>query len=82
MLLIASNLPPAPAGKIYEMWLLPKGGKPQPAGLFQSENDGTAMHVQPGAVDVQTLAAVAVTLEVEAGTTEPTLPPVFAAAMQ
>jgi hypothetical protein len=82
VLLIASNLPPAPAGKIYEMCLLPKGGKPQPAGLFRSENDGTAMHVQPGAVDVQTLAAVAVTLEVESGTTEPTLPPVFAAAMQ
>src|SRR5262245_950539 len=81
VLLFASNLPPAPAGKIYEMWLLPKGGKPQPAGLFQSDADGTAMHVQRGAVDPQTLAAVAVTLEVESGTTDPTLPPVFAAAL-
>lgn len=81
VLLIASNLPPAPAGKIYEMWLLPKGGKPQPAGLFQSQNDGSAMHVQHGVVDLQTLAAVAVTLEAEAGTLVPTLPPVFAAAL-
>ena len=40
------------------------------------------MHVERGAVDMQSLAAVAVTLENEGGTTEPTLPPVFAAAMQ
>ena len=51
MLLIASNLPPAPAGKIYEMWMIPKGGKPVPAGLFQSESTGAAMHIQPGPVD-------------------------------
>src|SRR6185436_9364864 len=82
VLLIASNLPPAPAGKIYEMWLLPKGGKPRPAGTFQSEATGSAMHVQPGAVDLQTLAAIAVTLENEGGSSEPTLPPVFAAALE
>ena len=28
VLLLASNLPPAPAGKIYEMWVIPKGGQP------------------------------------------------------
>ena len=82
VLLIASNLPPAPTGKIYEMWIIPKGGKPQPAGLFQSGTDGAAMHVQRGAVDPQSVAAVAVTIENEGGTTEPTLPPVFAAALQ
>jgi hypothetical protein len=81
VLLIASNLPPAPAGKTYEMWMIPKGGKPVPAGLFQSQTDGTAMHVRQGSVDIQTLAVVAVTIENAAGTTEPTLPPVFAATM-
>jgi hypothetical protein len=34
VLLMADNLPPAPAGKIYEMWVIPKKGAPQPAGLF------------------------------------------------
>jgi hypothetical protein len=82
VLLIASDLPPAPAGKTYEMWMIPKGGKPIPAGLFQSQNDGAAMHLQPGPVDTQTLAVVAVTIENEGGTAEPTLPPVFAAALQ
>lgn len=81
VLLLASNLPPAPSGKTYEMWVIPKGGKPVPAGLFQSAADGTAMHVLPGPVDVAGTAAVAVTVEIAAGATEPNLPPVFAAAL-
>ena len=82
ILLIASNLPPAPAGKIYEMWRVPKAGNPVPAGVFQSESDGTAVHVLRGAVDIPSLAAVAVTLENEGGATEPTMPLVFAASIQ
>ena len=34
VLLIASNLPPAPSGRIYELWVITKQGVPQPAGLF------------------------------------------------
>jgi len=82
VLLIASNLPPAPAGKKYEMWVIPKGGKPVPAGLFQSEDDGTAMHIQRGSVDVSATAAVAVTLEDEAGALAPTSPVLIVAALQ
>ena len=81
VLLLASNLPQAPAGKIYEMWVIPKGGKPVPAGLFQSAADGTAIHVLPGAVDVAGTAAIAVTVEIAAGAQVPNLPPVFAAAL-
>jgi hypothetical protein len=82
VLLMASNLPPAPAGKKYEMWVIPKGGKPVPAGLFQSESDGTAMHIRRGAVDAATTAAVAVTLEDEAGALAPTTPILIVAALQ
>ena len=32
VLLIASNMPPVPPGKAFEMWVIPKGGKPVPAG--------------------------------------------------
>jgi anti-sigma-K factor RskA len=81
VLLLASNLPPAPSGKIYEMWVIPKAGKPVPAGLFQSAADGTAIHVLAGSVDVAGTAAVAVTVEVAAGAQVPNLPPVFAAAL-
>jgi hypothetical protein len=56
VLLIASNLPAAQAGKIYEMWVIPKGGAPRPAGLFQSEG-GTAMHILSGPLDVPQLSS-------------------------
>jgi anti-sigma-K factor RskA len=81
VLLLASNLPPAPAGKIYEMWIIPKGGAPLPAGLFQSEPDGTAMYVRKGPVDIASTAVIAVTLEPEAGSQAPTTQPLIAAAL-
>ena len=67
VLLLASNLPPAPAGKTYEMWVIPKGGKPVPAGLFQSAADGTAFHVLPGPVDIAGTAADSGNVEQAAG---------------
>ena len=80
VLLIASNLRPAPSGKAYEMWLIPKGGKPKPAGMFQSSSDGSAMHLQRGSVDDASI--VAVTLENEAGSDQPTSAVLFAATIR
>jgi hypothetical protein len=74
-MLIASHLPPAPAGMTYEMWIIPKRGAPRPAGLFQSRSDGTAMHVEPGAADVAATEAIAVTLQDEAGAPQPATEP-------
>jgi anti-sigma-K factor RskA len=79
VMLIASNLPPAQSGKTYEMWVIPKGGAPRPAGLFQSEGGGTALHILSGPVDMATLGAVAVTLEPEAGSSAPTSTPIIVA---
>lgn len=79
VLLIASNLPPASAGKTYEMWVIAKGGAPRPAGLFQSESGGTAMHILSGPLDAAALGAVAVTLEPEAGSPAPTSTPIIVA---
>ncbi len=81
VLLMASNLPAAPAGKIYEMWVIPKGGAPKPAGLFQSDAQGNATHIQPGALDVASTAVVAVTLEPEAGSQTPTMPIILSAGL-
>ena len=82
VLLIASNLPRTPADKIYEMWIIRKGAaKPVPAGLFQSQDDGNAIHVRPGAVDMASTAAVAVTVENEAGADQPTTTPLIVAAV-
>ena len=81
VLLMASSLPAAPAGKIYEMWVIPKGGAPKPAGLFQSDESGNAMHMLSGAIDVETTAVIAVTMEPEAGSTVPTMPIVLSAGL-
>src|SRR5581483_3790471 len=62
VLLMASNLSPAPSGKMYEMWVIPKGATiPQPAGMFQSGSDGTAMHMMMRSMNPDD--TVAVTLE-------------------
>lgn len=79
VLLIAANLPQTPADKIYEMWLIPKGAKPVPAGLFQSQEDGNAMHVRSGTVDIASTAAVAVTVENQGGADQPTTTPLIMA---
>jgi anti-sigma-K factor RskA len=79
VLLLASNLPPAPEGKIYEMWVIPAAGKPVPAGLFQTEANGTALHLQQGPVDVAATGAVAVTLEAAGGALQPTSQPLIVA---
>jgi anti-sigma-K factor RskA len=75
--LIASNLPPAEAGKTYELWTI-RGGKPAPAGLFEVDRSGVAVRrVEPagGPVDV-----FAVTLEPAGGVASPTGPIVLASA--
>ncbi|MGH9665581.1 MAG: anti-sigma factor [Bryobacteraceae bacterium] len=84
VLLIASNLPPAPAGKAYEMWVITKDGAPKPAGLFQSDPNGSAFHLVPGPIDPSTTVAVAVSIEPEAGSVSPTtivIPPVAVGGM-
>src|SRR5579872_3375036 len=78
VLLIASNLPKAGPGKTYEMWVIPRGGAPRPAGLFQS--DGMrALHILSGPVDVSAIGTVAVTIEPAAGSSRPTMPIIIAA---
>ncbi len=76
VLLIAGDLPPAPPGKAYEMWIV-RDGKAKAAGMFQSAPDGSAMHMQRNTVANND--AVAVTMENEAGADQPTSTPLFAA---
>lgn len=75
--LLVSKLPPAPAGKAYELWTI-SGGQPSPAGVFRVDASGQAIHaVAPrgGPVDI-----FAVTLEPAAGVLAPTGPIVLASA--
>lgn len=66
------NMAALAPGKTYEMWIIPKGGKPVPAGTFAPEPDGSALHLQSGPVDIASTAAVAVSIENEGGVASPT----------
>jgi anti-sigma-K factor RskA len=66
------NLAALPAGKTYEMWIIPKGGKPVPAGTFAPSPDGSALHLRTGPVDIASTAAVAVSIERAGGVASPT----------
>jgi hypothetical protein len=79
VLLIAANLPQLPSGKTYQMWVIPKGGSPKPAGVFSSDVRGSAVHLSPGPVDLSTTGAVAVSVEPESGSQAPTTTPVIVA---
>jgi anti-sigma-K factor RskA len=70
LIFLASNLPPLPAEKIYELWLFPaNGGAPIPAGLFKPDARGSATVVNPPLPDVGA-KNFAVTLEPESGSHE------------
>ena len=76
-MLIASNLPVVRPGQTYEMWVIPKGAAPKPAGLFRPDNTGTAFHLIQQPVDVASAQALAITVEPEAGSPAPTSTPML-----
>jgi anti-sigma-K factor RskA len=74
MIFMASNLPPVPEGKAYELWIIPMQGAPMPAGVFKPDEHGNAMmmdHDMPPGVVAK---AFAITVEKEEGSDKPTSP--------
>jgi len=70
-LLVAADLPPPPAGKIYELWAI-AGGQPLPAGLFTVDAEGKASLTVAPLAGVATVDVFAVTLEPAGGVQSPT----------
>lgn len=74
LVFIASNLGAPPAQKAYELWLIPRDGKPPiPAGMFKPDERGNVamMHAMSAGVQAK---AFAVTIEPEQGSATPTMP--------
>ena len=69
--LIATHLPPAPAGQIYAMWLVRTGQPAVAAGVFQAQSDGSAIHVDRNAAAAVAGTAVLITLENSADAAQP-----------
>jgi len=68
------NLPPAPAGRTYQLWAIPHGKKPVSLGVFNTSTDGrltAALEVPLGL----TFEVTAVTEEPAGGSPQPTQTP-------
>jgi anti-sigma-K factor RskA len=80
LIFVASNMPPLPPQKAYELWLIPASGAPIPAGVFKPDARGSAIVVHPplpAGVEAKTFA---ITVEPETGSTTPTMPIVMVGA--
>lgn len=75
LVFIATRLQPAPAGKIYELWLQPADGRnPIPAGTFRPDARGAAGIVMPQLPTGVPARGFEVTVENGGGSATPTLP--------
>jgi hypothetical protein len=76
--LIAHNLPVSPPGKAYELWLITKGQRKIPAGVFAAQANGDAVHQATYQIAADSIAMLAVTEEPATGVQSPTGPIVIA----
>ena len=74
LIFLASNLPPLPPQKAYELWLIPTNGTPIPAGVFKPDARGSATVIQPPLPTGVEAKAFAITVEPEQGSSTPTMP--------
>ena len=71
----ANNLKPVPAGKTYELWVIPaSGAAPVPAGTFTPNGEGYASVVLPKLPSGVPAKAFGITIENAGGSNTPTAP--------
>jgi hypothetical protein len=71
MVFTASNLPPLPAGRVYQVWVVTADARIS-AGLVMPDDSGRSTAVFATPPDIPKPAAVAVTLEPAGGVPQPT----------
>jgi anti-sigma-K factor RskA len=75
LIFTASNMPPPPPGKAFELWVLPAaGGAPIPAGLFTPDRQGNGVVIFPDIPANVQAGGFGVTVEDAKGATAPTPP--------
>lgn len=68
---VAADLPPAPEGKVYQLWFVTPQAKIS-AGLLKTDNRGHGFAVVNVPANVTNIAAAAITLEPAGGSPQPT----------
>ena len=73
-MLMADNLPQAPAGKAYQLWFIAEGKPPMPGQVFTPDASGHAEMRDEVPIEGRNAAVFAVTLEPSKGVSAPTGP--------
>lgn len=70
-ILMAKGLPPAPAGKAYQLWFI-AGGQPMPGRVFTTDASGSGSLKDQIPPEARNSAVFAITVEPESGVKSPT----------
>jgi anti-sigma-K factor RskA len=73
--LMAEDMPPVPEDKTFQIWVI-QNNVPKPGGLFESREEWVVTSVE---IPVNGADTIAVTVEPEGGSPQPTTEPMLAA---
>ena len=71
---VTADLPPAPAGKDYQLWIITPDAQKVSVGLIEQDDKGHAFTVFDISPNVNDVVAAAITLEPKGGSPQPTMP--------
>lgn len=80
LVFLATNMPPLPPQKAYELWLIPTQGAPIAAGVFKPDARGRGSVINPPLPSGAEAKTFAITVENETGSPVPTSPVVMVGA--
>ena len=77
LLVTSQNVPAIPAGREWQLWILPKKGNPISAGIFQPDANRAVLKLtRPAApMRMKDAAALTITVEPAGGSPQPTSKP-------
>jgi anti-sigma-K factor RskA len=74
---VGGKLPELASGKTFQLWLVPAKGNPKSAGLFTPNAEGISVNVLAQSINPSEYAAVAVSVEPDGGSPQPTTKPII-----
>ncbi|MHB1329297.1 MAG: anti-sigma factor [Gemmatimonadales bacterium] len=76
VLLHATELPTAPDGRVYQLWLMPREGNPIPSVTFNTDSAGRQL-IASITIPAAEIAGFALSIEPAGGSTQPTTTPIL-----
>ncbi len=77
LVFVGSQLPQLEENRTFQLWLIPRSGAPESAGVFRSNAAGDFVNVRTTPIDTARIHAVAVSVEPRGGSPAPTTTPIL-----